>query len=109
MRISDWSSDVCSFRSAGIGLKIEAQPIFAEPREALRPGVAGRRVGGGIAARGVGVPVDDVADAADAGMLRMACEQGFDAGIVERGAGDDTARQAEIGRAACRDRVCQYG
>src|SRR3546814_2937082 len=47
-----------------------------------------------MAARGVGVPVDDVADAADAGMPRVAREQGFDAGIVERGKGNNAARQA---------------
>src|SRR3546814_3124345 len=76
MRISDWSSDVCS---SDLGHAVE------QVAEALDIGVVQRRV-------------DLVEDADRRGIGE---EQGED----ERDRGQ---RLLEIGRASCRERVCQY-
>src|SRR3546814_2364134 len=75
MRISDWSSDVCSSDLVDRGLMIA--PVGVAP-----PGLAhadGR-------AEGIALGV-----AADEGLGK-----------------DDELRPCEIGRASCRERVCQY-
>src|SRR3546814_2035793 len=85
MRISDWSSDVCSSDLA---------PAAGES------GPAGRGVGvvGGGAARGCeGVGVGRLRDRQDIG------------GTDRRDLVVDVVGDAgEIGRASCRERVCQY-
>src|SRR3546814_10206658 len=71
MRISDWSSDVCS--------------------SDLRPSVQVRRCGGAADRQGRGGPA------------RAGCDPG------PRGReGCDPGGTGEIGRASCRERVCQY-
>src|SRR3546814_9555430 len=72
MRISDWSSDVCSS-----DLAVEAELMHLLRRHARR-----RR------------------EAQRIGVIFVALGQPPDAGVVRR------AR--EIGRASCRERVCQY-
>src|SRR3546814_15505088 len=98
MRISDWSSDVCSSdllvgiieREKPVRLRVDragvagSQPIFA--RRKRRGGGEGYRLRRGVGRRGQG-------------------------GGVAIGTGEAGAREAEveqIGRASCRARVCQY-
>src|SRR3546814_19859327 len=88
MRISDWSSDVCSSDLPGERLVGSAPlPQHAGVIEAAAKVSAGRRAG--IASRG----------------LRHIAPDG-PAVFVARAEKVDRLR--EIGRASCRDRVCQY-
>src|SRR3546814_4141990 len=83
MRISDWSSDVCSS-----DLLLEARAV----------GVAGEDVGVIARQRGDGERLAATARAEiDDGVARRGVQSG--GGILARG---------EIGRASCRERVCQY-
>src|SRR3546814_13521069 len=80
MRISDWSSDVCSSDLCALGLERRAvrnpAPEHGRTDQELRAGTARRRRGGiGQLAR-----------------RRLLCE-----------------RPDQIGRASCRESVCQYG
>src|SRR3546814_5256658 len=77
MRISDWSSDVCSS-----DLRVDdAQP---------HP-LAGA----------VDRPVDDIGAVVKAGFARRSAACGLRAG-------QELAGEDQIGRASCRERVCQY-
>src|SRR3546814_6879649 len=82
MRISDWSSDVCSS-----DLDLEEQHP-AELADALRVAVDS------------GVLAHDVLDGLDRG--REGQRGSGSGGFVEGGV------DLEIGRASCRERVCQY-
>src|SRR3546814_2976374 len=86
MRINDWSSDVCSSDRIG-------QLRFAA-RGRSEAGIVGESAGLAIEF----ADVDDVgSDAArQDGAFRALAPQGDGGGL-------------EIGRASCRDRVCQYG
>src|SRR3546814_12554813 len=104
MRISDWSSDVCS-------------------SDLIGDGKCGRAVFIGEQNRNVG---EQSARNADGGSDGLACVQGNSGmggkGIWTRGEGDGADRLAarkprqparllrvvKIGRASCRERVCQY-
>src|SRR3546814_2638710 len=80
MRISDWSSDVCS------------SDLLLHPQAALHVRVGAH---GHVAGNGGDVAADHGADDADAAVdvLDVA---------------GDAAAAVEIGRASCRERVCQY-
>src|SRR3546814_5427079 len=113
MRISDWSSDVCSSDLDG------AARLAALDVDIAKPGMA-------FAAR----PVVHVVEELAAALARPGCRNGahdapalHDAGEQPEarstemiGDVDDLYRVAqvrlviaEIGRASCRERVCQYG
>src|SRR3546814_3363094 len=82
MRISDWSSDVCSSDLAETGNDAEDADV----------------------AQGLGISIDDyhsvLADASSCRVLSLSgtSDEGLDAIDVAD----------EIGRASCRERVCQY-
>src|SRR3546814_11398519 len=103
MRISDWSSDVCSSDLAPVLRRLALAMI--DHRHA-RPAPAAERGGGpGVQS----VPAALVAEAqAEVGVLARLQ-------IVRRILGHERHRAAEgigaieqIGRASCRERVCQY-
>src|SRR3546814_8969766 len=79
MRISDWSSDVCSSDLRNVGGVVAV---------AMRHGEVAGRLG---KARGFQQIID-----ADAAPMRVELRPGGD------------AMDVEIGRASCRERVCQY-
>src|SRR3546814_1830066 len=85
MRISDWSSDVCSSDLPRQGHDVA---VGETVRIARRPG------DGGLIKAAAAEIVAPVAE--------RACEQP----ILPPDRGD--GRNAEIGRASCRERVCQY-
>src|SRR3546814_19038037 len=109
MRISDWSSDVCSSDLPGVGAPHAEQ--LAEHLADFRRGdeIAARR-----ARRAEGIAVHVVAGP---GMRqRLTHEVGhrqgafaFEAGaqVVEEAGHED--RPTKIGRASCWEKVCQYG
>src|SRR3546814_5438143 len=82
MRISDWSSDVCSS---------DLNP-FVRHRAAGRPDEAGNGVEGGGLARAVGPHHGEYLARPD----------------LERQVADRAQAGEQIGRASCRERVCQY-
>src|SRR3546814_8991701 len=88
MRISDWSSDVCSSDLAG------PQARDRTDGACLR---LGRRHGGrGRAAVRTIAPGQRSDTVAKLSRIRLAC------------AGTSTVTPSKIGRASCRERVCQY-
>src|SRR3546814_8649305 len=90
MRISDWSSDVCSSDLAGARRR--------EHRRRLAHGqAAGCRPGGEATLEIVGAQA-------------LPAQRGGDtlAYLLAMGAVDDDDRVSEIGRASWRERVCQY-
>src|SRR3546814_8220375 len=103
MRISDWSSDVCSSDLDGTGS--QGDPGAARER-------GSRKAWGASAGSGAGKRLQsDAEDAFDTALFeelrterrRLAGEANVPAYIV---LSDATLRQ--IGRASCRERVCQY-
>src|SRR3546814_5992445 len=101
MRISDWSSDVCSSDLLlGLGGGIDAGGDHGNPHAAFHVPVERR------ADDDVGLGVDFLADAV--GRL-VDLEQGQvgAAGDVDQHAAGALHRD-KIGRASCRERVCQY-
>src|SRR3546814_5450326 len=82
MRISDWSSDVCSS---------DLSAELAIPRAHLGPELGDQR--GFVGTR-------ELRDGPDAEGLQSAGDLRPHAPQIDRG--------AEIGRASCRERVCQY-
>src|SRR3546814_5449889 len=83
MRISDWSSDVCSSDLAG-----EAAPIAGDRLQSSAAG-AQKKV---LFSR----------------ELCRYCDEPLRAGKIRFGAVLPALRRREIGRASCRERVCQY-
>src|SRR3546814_13444264 len=100
MRIRDWSSDVCSSDLNGIKMcRPGARPIGAEPglveiRDAVATEVVGDRTGQ--------VTEQDVLADYAAHLLSLAPLQGRRLKLVP------DAGHGHIGRAPCRERVCQY-
>src|SRR3546814_6140831 len=99
MRISDWSSDVFSSDLNEPVAGVEAQPEFAGT--GLHPSLAGSE--------------DRAADIALShrapGHLEHAIERflgGETQLLVHLDARREVAQRDEIGRASCRERVCQY-
>src|SRR3546814_15037078 len=99
MRISDWSSDVCSsdLHRAGPTQHSSAHPIMLLAREGVRfehvepdlPGIAHR--------------VEQPHRHGDKGAIILG------ASLDEEHAVFAASTEPEIGRASCRERVCQYG
>src|SRR3546814_9542566 len=85
MRISDWSSDVCSSDLFLVGV-----------RQRARQRTRGRRVDPALELLGV----DAIRDLIGADTATL--EQGEDLRVGK-------TRGVQIGRASCRERVCQYG
>src|SRR3546814_1027431 len=84
MRISDWSSDVCSFRSA-----LDARRILAaEPVRIFAIGRPDLALLTGHLVEKMNAPTLSTQHATGPAAMLWAC--------------------AEIGRASCRERVCQY-
>src|SRR3546814_16368299 len=112
MRISDWSSDVCSSDLAlvtggnsGIGLgfarglaRAGADVVIWGRREDRNEKAVAelRQFGGRVSAR-----VVDVSEERE-------IVEGVAAAVEEMGRLDCVVANAEIGRASCRERVCQY-
>src|SRR3546814_2520770 len=105
MRISDWSSDVCS-SDLGFGVEraglLERECRFLRRGEAVaapeheqvrRPGEGGDR----------GRPVERIGGGQPFGQL---VERARQPRIF--GPGGDQCGDGQIGRASCRERVCQY-
>src|SRR3546814_10923986 len=99
MRISDWSSDVCSsdlnaLQQCGyVEIGVELGPMQAQPGSANLN--VGQRIGGSVG-QAFGEP-------------RRKCQ--LDTRIQRHHyarAAAIVARRDEIGRASCRERVCQY-
>src|SRR3546814_7627100 len=82
MRISDWSSDVCS---SDLAVEIVGMQLGVMIRHAAEQG--------------------DAADSVEVGR-RLA--GGEPVGHFDHGALGIAVEQQEIGRASCRERVCQY-
>src|SRR3546814_18864184 len=108
MRISDWSSDVCSsdlrdairdLAASELGLATSTFE-YAETREALR-----------AAATRIGFPlvVKPVMSSSGKGQSTVRNAAAIDAAWDYAAAGmrGDRLRVIEIGRASCRERVCQ--
>src|SRR3546814_5042144 len=92
MRISDWSSDVCS---SDLYLRVDDDLYDVA-------GLEGRRINPAREiALVLGVPQREVAKALEPmGRLRRS-------GMIQARSGDNLAIN-QIGRASCRERVCQY-
>src|SRR3546814_1243571 len=88
MRISDWSSDVCSSDLSEAGLASH----FLERHVGQRPARPERLDGG---------PRERLDDARGESQI-------LDHRLLER-AGEQLGHADQIGRASCRARVCQYG
>src|SRR3546814_12141059 len=101
MRISDWSSDGCSSdlvrRIAGADILLVGQVLHVQ----LQAPVAEVVVGGGVE-QGVRRRLPLVGHVAE--MLADVAHARAEAQSRQRAAGDGV----EIGRASCRERVCQY-
>src|SRR3546814_19635896 len=98
MRISDWSSDVCSSDLQWADARIELMNLLkAEPANAGALTLMARiqiASGGGVGAAATLARLGDGAASAELTDMRAEAD-------MLRG-------QCEIGRASCRERVCQY-
>src|SRR3546814_15637713 len=108
MRISDWSSDVCSSDLSGslvgllLGLVGGGGSILAVPLMVYLVGVSSPHVAIGTSALAVAANAAiGLANHARAHTVKWRC------GAIYAGAG--IAGALEIGRASCRERVCPYG
>src|SRR3546814_15467799 len=106
MRISDWSSDVCS-SDLGLGAgsrpevgRAAAEESIAQVEEALDGAhmcFVAAGLGGGT---GTGAAPVIAKAARDRGILTV--------GVVTKPFTCEGQRRMQIGRASCRERVCQY-
>src|SRR3546814_13145295 len=104
MRISDWSSDVCSSDLADAGRRADG----GLPRDATL--VADRGAGGGgDGARFACGRSRETARRAAAPAGYRPSRRGVVDELPERAFGEQRDRLSQIGRASCRERVCQYG
>src|SRR3546814_9034274 len=96
MGISDWSSDVCSSDLAAdvIGLPRALFLVLAEAERILRRRTLGRAIHHARLC------------AADVEKNQLECPA--DGGVGARALPEAVAGAVEIGRASCRERVCQY-
>src|SRR3546814_3390602 len=104
MRISDWSSDVCSSDLE------EAEPPDVE-RPEVEAGAAFQNPLGHDGARPAagGDAVEEAAgDEEVAELRRLAHDEVAVGRIGDRSVDELTHAHGEIGRASCRERVCQY-
>src|SRR3546814_15522381 len=95
MRISDWSSDVCSSDLQDVGRDRLAQRLDAVRRGIAVMSVAQRLAGG----------LDDMLGRLEVRLADAEVDDVPPLGRQRRGSGKDLD---EIARASCRDRVCQY-
>src|SRR3546814_7682082 len=105
MRISDWSSDVCSSDLILLGLRWLPKRIAGYVPEGWRQRFRRRRdivialaVGIGVASLAYAAMMHPVADSISRFLLERAYVEGGGHNVVN-----------EIGRASCRERVCRYG
>src|SRR6185312_11762157 len=68
--------------------------VAAEEREAALPGVVGEEVAGSVGLRGIGMPVEDLADAAYVAVSGVLREEGCGVGLFELGVRDDGLGEA---------------
>src|SRR3546814_12878139 len=103
MRISDWSSDVCS---SDLDERVDAVGRSRlEQRDALGLGQASGHLDGGVeVGRHVGLAVEVEGEGPDelGNDVELALAQRRDVGLAR------TELELQIGRASCRERVCQY-
>src|SRR3546814_14301031 len=106
LRISDWSSDVCSsdLRRQGaltlrhpVGIR---QPLEAVARQCVDAGDLAGDLDQAPYLRVVGLPGENELPGHQAVTIRPARNDGTFTGLKHR--------LEEIGRASCRERVCQY-
>src|SRR3546814_16928955 len=110
MRISDWSSDVCSSDLALSAFEV-MWPEYVQAAQAARG--EGRALPDGFQGRrAVLAEIEGECEASLAGRLEQvlarACEDGLVHDVVLSASGKDARQLWQIGRASCRDRVCQY-
>src|SRR3546814_4701891 len=98
MRSSDWSSDVCSS-------DLEVRGAHVDVLGALDVG-GGELLGGAHVDHGVLAGLDEVHGGRGVDLLHGSGAGGAGGGGQEQDGGG--ARKGEIGRASCRERVCQY-
>src|SRR3546814_19963923 len=104
MRISDWSSDVCSSDLLGTHAPADGGDIL----DALRL-IGARLLGGAVLAQPAAAQVGDVlgrdrqALALGHQTRQRGRNSGYHAGVLSL-----HLEKREIGRASCRERVCQY-
>src|SRR3546814_16120289 len=122
MRISDWSSDVCSSDLQGLTALVLLNILAGYDLSSLKPTgserqhleVEASRLAYAVRDRYVGdpraasIPLDHLLSTEYAAILRsrLSCERAMTA---RAGEFDDGHRDPEIGSAACRERVWQYG
>src|SRR3546814_19137456 len=102
MRISDWSSDVCSSDLVVPGYRTHGEMI---PESAPTGWDEARDAGGNLILANPNNP-DGRAIAAEAVSALLARRDGWL--LVDEAFADAGPAQSEIGRASCRERVCQY-
>src|SRR3546814_12991097 len=108
MRISDWSSDVCSSDLIAVErhLGVEHQQFVAVLAFANRERVDFDLLG--IGAEECGIKAAKNFGRLLGEVTRQAERRGDAAAMVRLDSGCGIDRDREIGRAACRERVCQY-
>src|SRR3546814_20448522 len=107
MRISDWSSDVCSSDLCGIRFaRLAKQQQHNRSLSALRrefEAFGARQLPGAAIKVAIGRPGEQFA------LVKEDMKLGEKPNLGEADAADEVVRaEAEIGRASCRERVCQY-
>src|SRR3546814_3135130 len=109
MRISDWISDVCSSDLSSLDYAdLQKDIAVAEYDKAIHP--AFREVADGLAARQTfSAQFKAYQDLVDTNRryLELA-DQRYRAGVESYLTVLDAQRALQIGRASCRERVCQY-
>src|SRR3546814_16692619 len=96
MRISDWSSDVCS---SDLAANFGIRPSFDPPKELLEPHFFD------FAEELYGQEIDVAFHA----FIRPEAKfDDMDALMAQIAADCEEARRLQIGRASCRERVCEY-
>src|SRR3546814_12317668 len=119
MRISDWSSDVCSSDLNGTDPGTPTNPAYAGGFPNAASGARAFAVNAGVSYQASGSPTLDangvLTDAGDLGINdARAVDVAGDASVVVGRYVDGAPRfrnfnTPQIGRASCRERVCQYG
>src|SRR3546814_1376174 len=111
MRISDWSSDVCSSDLPAPGPDLGADLALASPRAARRClSCTGQLL---VAQEALHLFGDGLGRGDDAGLGVVGLLEGADVGggllVGVDQLADLSLVGRQIGRASCRDRVCPYG
>src|SRR3546814_11283639 len=106
MRISDWSSDVCSSDLVEVEKAVAALPApeTVEPREVDMDAV--REIVDEMAQQAVSEQLPDAIKAIPVPEAPAPIEPDMEA--IGKMIADGVAKAVKIGRASCRERVCQY-